>query len=99
MQVPSSTSCVEENFALQSRVITCVETEASNYNLKKEFFCEGCAENRPSQTHHDCMNIRYLVKFERIGRHCLVCVNFENIVNNFKQQTSVITFVRLFLLI
>ena len=91
MEVLTTTNCTEENLTLTSRVIACIETEVSCNILKREFFCEGCAENRPSQTHHICMNMRNLQKFQQIGRHVLMCVNFDSILKNFKQQTSVIT--------
>ena len=91
MEIAASATCVEENLTLNSRLITCIETEVSYNVLKKEFICEGCAVNRPSQNHHTCMNMRDLHKFQRCGQYVLMCVNFDSIVQKFKKQTIVIT--------
>ena len=91
MEVAASATCTEENLTLSSRLIACIETEVSCNILKKEFICEGCTENRPSQKHHICMNMRDLHKFQQIGQYVLMCVNFDSIVQNFKNQTTVIT--------
>ena len=59
--------------------------------MKKEFFCEDCAENRHSQTHHICANSTNVQKFETVSQHDLICLNFKQVVKNFKQQISIIS--------
>ena len=80
MEVDASETFAEENWTLSSRLVAYIETEVSCNILKKEFIYEGCVENRPSQNHHICMNMWDLHKFQQIGQHVLMCVNFDSFV-------------------
>ena len=49
------------------------------------------APKKDTLTHHICANSTNLQKFETVGQHGLMCLNFEGVVKNFKQQTSIIS--------
>ena len=72
MKVVTCTTCAEENLTWTSRVVACIETEVSCNILKRESFCEGCAENRPSQNH------KYLYEYAglaKISANWTTCFN------------------------
>ena len=86
-----SLNCVDDNLSLQSRIIACIENELLKNIFKKEFMCLGCVQNRNSQIHHECLTIRDLHKFERLSDYMFLCMNFNEIVNNFLKQISQIS--------
>lgn len=90
LKLPPSENCQEENVVLDSRIISIIENNLSQI-FRKEFECQGCISDCGGQLRHECMTLRELEKYQRLGEFILILVDFNEIVDIFVRDTKTVS--------